>query len=888
MRLSTQSSLAQASKDDSDVHVRFLANFRDRQPDSRPSSDLSSSLAPSQSASQSGHPDYSSQGHSSISSPVNMLLAPPEAHPENDILNEPTQTQYRLSLPAAHALTDEDQHNYVPSRIDLPPPVPAHRPSPVIEDDELDGSSAGEESDERMYEVHENAQFSTPENRRPEAKTRGSGSTVRLPLLRQHAKKAATDESDRHSILPASISAPLPVLPSSLTPAQSQKIDPYGNLTGSNRGHMDDLDGSPRQRKWSSIFSGLFHKRGRTMSMSTSAGAGHSSLSTDGGGWRTRTDRNLKMVGRADDSSDEEDARRLPALSSAAIDYDALRQKSLVEAKTLPNPGPSGSHLRESSETASTKSSPGMKGQQGRKKLRKTADTVRKRNASAVDISSRSLDTSDISSRAVKGGLKPSQANDSSDRTTRRQTISDIPKQAIPPHVRALQTGGETSSASVTRSSTITSIASSTRSAPTNRAASLDVPPSQLKATKRGSGTWSDGGRPGVNGMSTAKGTPPRMGHTRTGSQGGQVQLGGTAAGRGQASLMSIVEGVSQQNRRGWGQTNPDSLLFQAKAPGAVTNASPSTSLPFNAVQPPPRLSSSSSLDDHSPRSGVVGKRRILTSAAAQNADLRRLSTISASSSEPSLPLKGTSSITTPTPSHTRPVMAQKVPLRSAMRNHSSSPKNSSGTSTPRSASPVRFSGKTTTAPPLAETTETARQAHPGALRLATSQANGIVKDDDSASIASSYETGREDFDDDAMESPPTPPPHDPMPAPAHALRALPAGLVSGLKTNGTQTSSSMSGGTATPPSRRKSVRVSLQPTFSPTPPATYDDEEDHHPWGDTRPQQQPGSWKTRAEPAEDVWDNSSDEDEDYSRAKQMLHSASKKLEKTAHMTGLK
>lgn len=124
MRFCTQPSLARTSKDDSDGHVKFLANFRDYQPNSRPSSDLSSSLAPSHSASQSGHPDYSSQGHSSIGSPVNMLLAPPEAHPENDILNEPTETHYRLSLPAAHALTDENQHSYVPSRIDLPPPAP--------------------------------------------------------------------------------------------------------------------------------------------------------------------------------------------------------------------------------------------------------------------------------------------------------------------------------------------------------------------------------------------------------------------------------------------------------------------------------------------------------------------------------------------------------------------------------------------------------------------------------------------------------------------------------------------------------------------------------------------------------------------------------------------
>ena len=116
-------------------------------------------------------------------------------------------------------------------------------------------------------------------------------------------------------------------------------------------------------------------------------------------------------------------------------------------------------------------------------------------------------------------------------------------------------------------------------------------------------------------------------------------------------------------------------------------------------------------------------------------------------------------------------------------------------------------------------------------------------------------------------------------------------------------------------------MRVSLQPTFSPTPPALYDDEEsDHAPWGNSHshthgnsnnnsgatgagagvryvpPQSQSqmqmqtqSSWRVRAERGEDVWEDSSDDnDDEYSRAKQMLHSASKKLEKAGHLVGLK
>jgi hypothetical protein len=79
---------------------------------------------------------------------------------------------------------------------------------------------------------------------------------------------------------------------------------------------------------------------------------------------------------------------------------------------------------------------------------------------------------------------------------------------------------------------------------------------------------------------------------------------------------------------------------------------------------------------------------------------------------------------------------------------------------------------------------------------------------------------------------------------------------------------------------RRKSVRVSLKPTFSPTPPALDEDEDE--------------IWKRSGRPEalgnnddddrvkvngreRDFWADSSDEDEEYSKARKMLTRASKK-----------
>lgn len=152
-------------------------------------------------------------------------------------------------------------------------------------------------------------------------------------------------------------------------------------------------------------------------------------------------------------------------------------------------------------------------------------------------------------------------------------------------------------------------------------------------------------------------------------------------------------------------------------------------------------------------------------------------------------------------------------------------------------------------------------------------------------SSLSSYETGHEVFEDDPTppasptlpQAPPPPPPHD-DPAPGG----------SDLSTS-TSTAS-----TASPPVRRKSVRMSLPPTFSATPPALDETDEDERgrgrqePWSASSrarpatPRAENGSaWGSRIEQhgARDVWEDSSDEDVEYSAAKRLLTRLSRKHE---------
>ncbi|KAI0942613.1 hypothetical protein AcW1_003196 [Taiwanofungus camphoratus] len=287
-------------------------------------------------------------------------------------------------------------------------------------------------------------------------------------------------------------------------------------------------------------------------------------------------------------------------------------------------------------------------------------------------------------------------------------------------------------------------------------------------------------------------------------------------------SLMSIVEGVARQNRAARAIQDPNRMLVVPRAPPPV-----SVRLEFGKTQ-------------HSERPPApVPERR--------GSPLKSLAA-SGSASAPSVP------VSLPTESATSPKPPAKMPLRSALR-HSRTP----SPNPPPQTAPSLSAALDTTVP--ASNADTSK-----AVVTPVSTAQDAKQDDDTASIAS-YHTGHEVFDEeDSQPSPPPPPPHDVPPKTA----------------GGSELShSSSTTTTATAPVRRKSVRMSLPPTFSTTPPALDDEEEAqkgrHQPWSSSRPARVDPSltvgWASRIEHngVRDVWQDSSDEDEDYSTAKRLL-----------------
>ncbi|KAF9467482.1 hypothetical protein BDZ94DRAFT_1248223 [Collybia nuda] len=192
--------------------------------------------------------------------------------------------------------------------------------------------------------------------------------------------------------------------------------------------------------------------------------------------------------------------------------------------------------------------------------------------------------------------------------------------------------------------------------------------------------------------------------------------------------------------------------------------------------------------------------------------------------------------------------------------------------------------------------------------------------DDDGASV-SSYETGYEVFfgGDDEEETIPGPTTFPAQvlaqapPPPSHEhdyAKTAPAQPTQAPLQNGsahhpprsdvsTSTISGEARGTTSelePTRRRKSVRVSLQPTFSPTPPAIEDDDENyeqHVPWGRAagsgvgkgKGKAQTGKGAGTVAPGDsgtmvDMWQDSSEEDVEYSRAKRLLSRVGRKEKK--------
>ncbi|KAF5376468.1 hypothetical protein D9615_008597 [Tricholomella constricta] len=226
-----------------------------------------------------------------------------------------------------------------------------------------------------------------------------------------------------------------------------------------------------------------------------------------------------------------------------------------------------------------------------------------------------------------------------------------------------------------------------------------------------------------------------------------------------------------------------------------------------------------------------------------------------------------------------------KSPLRSALRNPSRTP-------SPLPPPNLRGQEQVPPVPPLPQ----AQLQVPG---QATGGLNGDDAreddddDDDDASV-SSYETTHEMFFAVVeVSSGSGLPPHARVTSPSAGTTApLPNGHAAHAPTSEAfQAPPGVPQKESSPPPpdaprRRKSVRVSLQPTFSPTPPAIEYDIEEDDPWAAPVPApagrrlgageapvwgKGKGKGKGRAGEVADMWEDSSEEDVEYTRARSLL-----------------
>ena len=330
-------------------------------------------------------------------------------------------------------------------------------------------------------------------------------------------------------------------------------------------------------------------------------------------------------------------------------------------------------------------------------------------------------------------------------------------------------------------------------------------------------------------------------------------------AGSSQMSLMAIVENVTRDNRTAWDRANAGLPPESAGSSNAVGG--------LLSVRAPP------SVTQYNLR-GEGG------SGIAFESVLAPSSVFATSPSAPSTSQRQSSVPLTPPPRvpvpPTPPGAAPKIPLRSALRNHSPPPV------------PPPKPIVVPLAPPRV-VVESAMRAHNGGGREDEGSDNGSI---------ASFRTVRETFEEELT---PTPPPAPaPVPAPVYASSSALAVPGQDDSDVSASTVSANGGGGASGPARRKSVRMSLQPTFSPPPPPALDDDEDEA-WersgrgrrrrgaggaangvpahdGDEEDDEENGRGRKNGNGRErDFWADSSDEDEEYSKARRMLTRANRK-----------
>lgn len=741
-------------------------------------SDLSS-IAPSQSASQIALPgsvEGASGGSSDAwrSPPPNRAPTPPRG--------------YLLHIPPAHAIED--------SAVPNGRPRPQWRISEVEEPEEEAGGSSEEEDEQaRPVEVHENERFTS--------KGRGNGKAVAsaangVPRAFSIRTRQGSEDSSGHVHFPSA--PPLTSNPSS----QSSKERHKGGSVS----------------LFARSIAALFHHKDKSGPAAEERPPPPSGAPRR---WQTRTDKHLAKSRKGDDSSDDEQGARSevaqPYSTWSPVYVPKRRATSLVPSPSDPTASNATQRLKKKTKRSSA---------EARSNLHADGDTDRERtsdsgNAKKSAPSTRRRDGS-ADSRRSKTNTQAIQST-----PLRNTTVSTNSKNRAPPEAPSTGTSGAQNSLS--RSSSLSKqSALSSASAPVHTPTrSSTMPASSSSSTRTVHPSTPTRRRTTSNEIRDTASMPIQSTPANTRKRGSSVssahRSGLTRDGDG-PSLMSIVEGVTKQNKEAWAKQDPNRMLVLPKAPPPV-----SVSLDMEEIRRPPL-------------NGGGGPSKIIVPSPSYDQ-----AHLSASASAPSLPL-----------SANRP--PARMPLRSALRNSRTPSPNPQGAAI---GSPVY-----TALDPAVSALGPSIDRNTGAAPAAASVPN---KDNDTVSI-SSYETGNEEFEDaESAPPPPPPPPHDEKP----------------LATAGSDLSHSTAS-TASPPTRRKSVRMSLPPTFSTTPPAFDDDDEGgnkagrgrHHPWApsSTPPGPSPASsgWTTRIDQdgTKDLWQDSSDEDEEYRTAKRLLTRGSK------------
>ncbi|KAI8977773.1 hypothetical protein BD414DRAFT_445800, partial [Trametes punicea] len=607
--------------------------------------------------------------------------------------------------------------------------------------------------------------------------------------------------------------------------------------------------------------------------------------------WHTRIDRNLAAAHRGDSSDDD-----APAPSHSY----GMQRRASPPPILLDSPGKGHPGENSANEAHRLKKRAGKRGSVQSPSAARTAnaekgyssDTVTESISKARAKGDKQRSRSKLASEdALNGSASPSTPSKSE--STGAGPSSSARLKKSPNGVAAVLAEGETSlsrSSSLSKQS-ITSAASAP--ARTGVAAHLSTP---SPLGRQGSTSRKRTSSLNVSPSPSQGGPVTPTKHKRTVSTSAAPSSRAVLS-NGEPSLMSIVEGISRINKEAALKQDPNRLLVVPKAPGSVH-----VSIGQDFGDTPTQLGGKQRSDgEGSPTSRQRVKKEGSGRYPEEN-NYRNSLLTSASISAPSLPIE--------TASQPKPLPV-KGPLRSAMRNASRSP-SPNAKSTPQTISqPLAVPDLPNGHVPVPSQSGSLATAIPRSATLATITPEVIAKRRESdVSSISSYETGREMLEEDvsapaspqpppASSPPGSSPPPDDDPAHEHAHEASMVG----------SDVSHSTASTAAPPVRRKSVRMSLPPTFSATPPALDETDEDdndggdtprksrsrHEPWSSRgpagpptpRPEVSPvgahGSWGTRIDRngTRDVWADSSDESEDaeYSAARRMLTKLSRKHE---------